>query len=65
MVVLTADWLLVIFFQSVQVGAVPPGSSDATMDGGRTAWPQETFLLAAAGAGMGGGEARAVPRPSA
>lgn len=44
---------------------MPPGSSDAAKDGGGAAWPQEIFLLAAAGAGMGGGEARAVPRPSA
>lgn len=65
MVVLLADWMLVIFFQSVQVGAVPPGFSDAAKDDGGAAWPQEIFLLAAAEAGMGGGEARAVPRPSA
>lgn len=55
MVVLPADWLLVIFFQSVQVEAVPPRSSDAAEEGGGAAWPQETFLLAAAGAGMGWG----------
>lgn len=55
MVVLPADWLLVIFFQSVQVGAVPPGCSDAAEEGGGAAWPQETFLLAAAGEGMGWG----------
>lgn len=44
-VVLSLNWLLGLFFQSVQLGAVSPGVSDVAAEGGEAVWLQETCLL--------------------